>query len=222
MAALVTCAGASVLDMRIVMPVRGPWFARGRLDTATAPTGEVTIEAVDGIELTGTIRTSSVYMDAAHVEIVGGANGLGTVVSGYYREAFLRVALNALCSQSGESASSTIAAAVLNVTLPAWTMAGTAGAGLDALAAFASAQLDSDIGWRILDDGTIWIGAETWTTETLPDHAVVIDAKPEIGAYLIASETPTLLPGAALTDVGNVREVVHVIEPGKVRTWAMV
>lgn len=215
--ARVTCGSAAVLDGRIALPLHGAWTARLRLDTTTEPTGSVSIVAENGLTLQGTIAGGGVRLGSAHVLVTGGARGLGTMVSGAWRQAKLRDPLNAIARASGEELSTAIASDLLGTALPEWTInEKRAAAALDELAAFAS------VGWRILADGTLWMGAETWPTATLPEDAPILDAWPDERRTVIAPATPALLPGVDLENVGRVVEVVHWIEPEEIRTWAMV
>jgi hypothetical protein len=220
---LVTCASADVLHGEIHLELRDAWLARFVLDTPTTPSGACLIKAEGGLLLNGFIVEGGVQLDAAHVFVVGGNGGLAKLVKGAYKDGKLRDPLNAIAKASGETLSSTIADDVLNLSLPAWSLGQQrAGAALDELAAFASVASGSAIGWRILSDGTIWIGAESWPGATLPDDAEVVDYFPAERRTVIAPATPALLPGVNLADVGKVVAVDHWIEPSEVRTWATV
>lgn len=217
---LVTCAGADVLRGRVHIGLRGAWWAELVLDRTTAPSGAVTLAAVDGLALAGTIADAGVYLEAAHVRVVGGAGKLGTTVARAFRGARLRDALDAILRGAGEAQSSTIAASTLAVSLPAWTVSGRAAGALDELAAIATRSLGDDVHWRVLGDGSVWIGPEAWTAATLPDTADIIEPHPAERRTVIGVETPALLPGVDLADVGRVVAVDHWIEADNVRTWA--
>lgn len=224
--ALITCAGADVERLELHWPQRGPWFARLKLDTATAPSGKVTIAAAGGLSATGTvIQPSGVQLDSAFVRIVGGGGGLSSLVTpAAFEAAQLRDPLNAILGAAGETLSPTVSSDVLSVLLPQWThVAQRLTTALDLLAYAAAAALGQAIGWRVLSDGSIWLGAETWPTQSLPSGDDVLSYFPDEGRYEIGATTPSLLPGVNLSDINsNVISVDHFVVADEVRTWAWV
>src|SRR5688572_11126836 len=160
---LITCAGADVLRGHLRLGLRGAWTAELVLDTARAPRGRVTLAAAGGLSLVGTVTVAGVELDAAHVRLVGGAGGLTASVSGAFRSAQLRDPLDAALAAGGETLSAATAPDVLAVPLARWSMTrGRVDRALDELAAAASAALGRAIGWRVLSDGTVWLGSESW------------------------------------------------------------
>lgn len=213
--ALARCANADVLRGRIHFPYRGAWFAPLVLDTATLPSGQVQIVVNGGFTLTGTIeQPSGVQLDAAHVRVVGGGGGLGTIVSpAAYENALLRDPLNAVLQQSGEKLSGTVDASITSLLLSKWThVAQRAADAIDRLAYAAGHALGKVVVWRVLGDGTVWIGADTWTSQAMPSGSDVIDYFPEEGRYELGVEAPWLMPGVNVTGIGNVAAVDHVLE----------
>jgi hypothetical protein len=95
-----------------------------------------------------------------------------------------------------------------------------AAAALDVLADAAAQQLGAEVTWRILGDGSIWLGPETWPAATLPASAEVIDPSPLVPFTVIACEVPALLPGVDLAGVGRVVLAEHWVRPNSVRSWA--
>jgi hypothetical protein len=221
--ALLTCGGTDVLRARILLALDGAWTALLDLDTDTAPSGQVTIAAEGGLSLTGTVVSAraGADLDVAHVRIVGGAGGLATEVSGAFRSAKLRDALNAIASATGESLDDSIDEDLLDIDLRFLTLGRySAGRALGELASIAAAALDAEVRWRITDAGALWIGEEAWTAATLPTGAAVVERFPGEGRYVIACETPALLPGVDLDDVGHVVAVEHIVEPSSVTSIA--
>lgn len=216
--ALITCGGLDVLDGRISLPLHGAWFAHLRLDGSAAPAGRVTIQAAGGLSIVGHVATAGVFCDVASVQVVGGAGGLGkTLAPSAYQNAQLRDPLGAILNQAGESLSATVGSSVLGVELTSWTVvASTVGRALDELCGAVGAGTT----WRVLADGSIWLGADTWPGASIPKGSDLLDASPEDGRYILGVDTPWLLPGVALETVGNVLAVDHYITPSEVRTWA--
>lgn len=222
--ALITCGSADALRSEFHFPARGPWWSRLSLDTTTAPSGQVSIAAADGFSLTGTVAVGGVFADVAHVTVIGGAGGLGTIVpAAAYRGALLRDPLNAVLRAAGESLSSSVDQSILSTVLPMWAqVAQRASTAIDTLCFAATQALGSPVTWRVLDDGTVWLGVESWSSATLPDTADVLDAFPSEQRYVIGAATPALLPGVTLDGVGKVSAVDHFVTATEVRTWAWV
>lgn len=218
--ALITCAGADVLKGRMFFPLRGAWYADLVLDTTTEPSGLVTIAADGGLSVKGTVKRSGVFLDSAHVRIVGGAGGLTDIISpAAYENALLRDPLNAVLSAAGESLSSTVDASILNSLLDLWTnVAQRASEAIDRLCFVAGLALGQTIGWRVLSDGSIWVGSETWPSQKMPDNSDILMRYPEEKRVELSVQTPSLLPGVALEGVGNVSAVDHWLDPDETRT----
>lgn len=225
MSALITCAGADLLKGHVSLPQTGPWTAVLELDTTTVPSGQVTLAADGGLSLKGfVLRAGADLQDRMHVRLVGGAGGLSKIVPpAAWQGATVRDPLNAIMSATGESLSSTIDASITGLVQQLWTVAAQSGAACLNLICYAAGQvLGKAIGWRILGDGTVWIGAETWPAQAMPDGADILRQFPGAGRYEIGAQTPSLLPGVNLTGVGNVAAVEHWLSPSEVRTWAWV
>lgn len=220
MSALVQLAGADVLGAQIHMPRRGWWWAQAKLDTQTAPTGKVTIEALGGFTLSGFVvpKQSGVFNDSAYVQVVGGAGGLDSLVRpGAFQNALVRDVMSSILGSVGERSSSTIDAGTLAMLLSQWLLAAqTAATALDNLSYAAGAET-----WRVLADGSVWMGNESWPSEALPSTSDVLFQYPDDGRYLIGCQTPALMPGVMLEDVGaNIGAVDHYITADSIRSVA--
>jgi hypothetical protein len=98
--------------------------------------------------------------------------------------------LQAIITEQGEQASATISVDLLKRTLPRYTkVAGTFGQQLD--------QLADALGcvWRILLDGSLWIGVDTFAAAAAFDHVLSADWRPGSSRLLIEPDAVGLLPG---------------------------
>lgn len=222
--ALVELAGAAVERARISMPLRGRWVFEGRVTTQVMPAGAVTIKCEGGLELAGFVDPSGggLFLDSAEVRVLGGAGGLGNLVSGAFQFAELRDPLQAILDASGEQLALTVAAEVLAVPLRRWhIIESTCAAALEALAGAATQALGQTIRWRILPGGALWLGAETWPAQDLPAGDAVETVDPVARRTVVAATTPSLAPGVDVTGIGKVGAVEHFLHPNQVRTWLM-
>lgn len=196
-------AGRPVYEAEIVEPLSRAWTATVQLEAENPPSGAVVL-SYKGTSWSGTIYRGGVYGGRYLARIVGGAGGLGTMLAArWYREITLRTVLDDIARETGEKLSSTVLAAVLDRDLPTWTReAGTAGMALDAICDALS------LSWRVLRDGSVWLGAETWPT--LSGTHVVTSERPDDARIEIAPELPIVLPGATFRD-RRVSEAVYTI-----------
>jgi hypothetical protein len=221
--ALVSCGNADVIGGRIHVPFRGAWWADLKLDTLSPPSGQVTIAAVGGLSLTGFVIKSGLFVDTCYAKLVGGAGGLTKVIAGAaYQNAQLRDPLGVVLSAAGEVQSSAITSQITGVTLQAWTtFSAHAAQLLDQLAAAAAGALGQNVNWHTMTDGSVWMGVETFPSQSLPQTADIVEQHPAGGRLVIATETPALLPWVTLTDVGaTILGVDHWIDHSRIRTWA--
>jgi hypothetical protein len=226
--ALVTIAShsttASVISGDIMRPLVGVWSADLVIDQPDGsgfdPGSSVTITSENGYSLSGTIDPSrqGSFLDAIHIRVIGGAGGIvnkpATAKAYMQPGAFVRDVLNGLCNDSGEKLSSTIDPSFLANNLQAWSVLGgnTVGRSLRALLDIAAPTFN----WRILADGTLWMGSETWSQDTTTYDILYQD--PADSSFHIGSESPFISPGINLADVGNVSRVHDTIADGKMRS----
>lgn len=232
--ALITLNGVTVLSGTIWLPAVGVTSADLVLDNPDG-TGfdsgtDVTLTTADGsFSLTGTIapNRNGTLLDASHVRVLGGAGGMAQMVTPrYYAQpgALVSDVVNAILNDVGESLSSTSDAGFLGTTLPAWlVIQASASASLQRLIDVVSPGFR----WRVLADGTVWVGAESWPSATV-SNSDAMRFDPVEGSYDLGVEAPFIAPGMNVTgvnlsgtsngDVGNVGRVEHHIEGGKIRT----
>jgi hypothetical protein len=68
----------------------------------------------------------------------------------------------------------------------------------------------------MLGDGSLWIGTETWPSSS-PQYELM-DRNPTDGIFVLGVDTPTILPGVSIQDIGNVARVQHEIDAQGIRT----
>jgi hypothetical protein len=208
-----TANGVNVLAGAILAPRVGAWRADLDLEGEVASKVSGDIEIVIGSATwKGRAVESGAFVGRTKVRVVGGKGGLGKALPAkFYSGATAKIVVADLLREGGETLSPTSDAGKLGAVLPFWTRhAGTVSEALEVL-------LD-DIGatWRVLADGTIWIGTETWPTATLKD-LVVLTEDPKESRMTLASESPSLVPGVTFSG-RKVERVEHTIESGKTRT----
>lgn len=225
--ALVTANDVAVIEGTIVRPSVGVWTSDLKLDQlGTAPTGfepgtKVTIAAEGGYSIKGVVdpNRGGSFLDSVHVRIVGGAGGMSKLATprAFGAGAFVRDVVNGLVSDAGETLSATTDAGLLATSIGGWSVMGhTVGWNLRALLRIVAPSMS----WRILPDGTLWIGAESWTSATGTFDA--IDQDPADGSYVLGVEAPFVTPGTNIADLGHVNRCIDVITAGRLRTHVYV
>lgn len=208
--AYATANGAAVIEGRISVPRTGAWTAELLVDSQTSISGSVTL-SVGGLKFKGTTRRGGAFLGTSFVGLVGGAGGLsGTSTPKTYRAAPLSMPLADIAAGAGETLASTLDNAVTSFQLPFWVMAQSSwGAALERL-------LDNVAGavWRILPNGSLWVGVETWPKVQL---AAQVLAQHPLSRRLEAEILPQLVPGVSWYG-GQVGYVEHTIRADKLRT----
>jgi hypothetical protein len=204
-AQLQTTAGAvDVLALEVSMPRRGAWVARGLTDADVLATGAASL-VYGSVTLVGTLRARPMAQQqgAQRFELVGGAGGLQTTLAPrYYRSVPASTIIGDALSDAGESLSSTSDAALMSGTISRYARPeGTAGAVLDDLARRIGAT------WRVLDDGTVWVGADAWQSLTV-DPADIASEDPEAGVVVLTPDGIDVRPGRLVLGQ-RIAHVVH-------------
>jgi hypothetical protein len=215
---MITINGFGIQTGVLCMPAYGAWHMRATVDADAIAdvTGACSIAIEGGATLTGTsyrVGESDGRFDAW---IVGGAGRLGIIgaelVGKFYSAAPSKTIATDIATESGETLSSTSDAATLATLQAKWMRkASYAGSALGTLTTALG------VGWRLLDDGSIWIGPETW-----PAYSADVDVIDTCGMddrIVVADETLGLRPGMSL-DGRNVSYVQHTISPELLRTEA--
>lgn len=211
----VTVNDVQAVEARVSFPRVGAWTADAVLvDAVSLGAASIVLAASVSetpVKLKGTIIRGDTIDGVTRVRIVGGAGGLGTLLQaqGYFQISAGVVLKDALRG-AGEALSATADPGTLAAVLPAWTRAqGAAGASVQALAELAG------VAWRVMQDGTIWIGPETWPVSS-PDYQL-LGKKPELGVWDVFMDPPALLPGTTFAGA-KVAYVEHYLAERQLRT----
>jgi hypothetical protein len=187
--------GSPVISGSILLPRVGAWTADLQVDASAAQAGPVDI-TIDDRKLVGTVTEfSGVTESIARARVVGGAARLGDTISPvHYTGPTVRNVLARIAQDAGESLSAAGDQTVLDLQLEHWTVLEMpAGAAIGVLVEV----LPEDTVWRILADGGLWIGQDTWPDAGIRDPAV-IGERPEDALIELSLEVPFLPPGTTV------------------------
>lgn len=203
--------GVAVCSGRILFPLQGRWYAELTLQG----TDEILVEGpvlldVGGRVFRGFATSSKDRGNRVSVEVVGGAGGIGaTVTPTHYVEETVAGVLRAALAVGGERLSATSDASVTSLMLPMWTRAG--GKVSDAVKRVLA---PSGASWRVLDDGSIWVGKETWPEQAL--DIAPTDERPTQSMFQIGVESATVLPGVTIAG-RRISSVTYNIDDTRIR-----
>lgn len=219
MAKAIQCNGAPVLKMRLHAPIDAAWVADIEASANAPITGAATIS--DGTNLwKGTVLSSGVVAGLCTAIIVGGKGGLRKPASAKsYVGAIARSVVLDILNEAGESlARASQTASELLVVLEHWTRVaaldeqGTAGAQLASVLEHLGAT------WRVLPDGTIWIGSPSFRRST-PTGLFELDREPARGRVHVAIDGLDLLPDSLVKNDRVDAVEYRVDENGLVATY---
>lgn len=206
--------GAAVLRGTVTLPLIGPWTADLVIDSAAIPDGFVTLALGwdASVKLVGTIYRGGPTRGSATARVVGGAGGLGTILPAKgYKGVTLRLPLSEALSAGGERLSEKSTPLVLATYLASWSrFSSPAGVAVAALM-----HAVPGASWRVVGDGAVWVGNETWLPSKLGKYVVTRD-DPHHARQEIAAEVPAIYPGETLNG-RKVSCVEHRVEPRQTR-----
>ena len=212
-----TFGGLQLLRARVSMAHVGAWHAIVvAADEGEAPGIEsdgTCVLDVEGVQFVGTITRSRSLAGRWTCQVVGGRGGLSRALEArHYVRPDAATVIRDLLADCGETLSDASEAASLAREFEAWErVSGPASRSLTTICAAAGAI------WRVLRDGTVWVGAEAYP-EANPANQL-IDEDWAAGLIEVAPDRPELEPGC--TFLGQpIRYVVHVAEPDSLRTEA--
>ncbi len=203
--------GNDVWSATVVMPQSGVWTADVQL--ANMPAASVVSPAtltLDALELTGTVERQGAWQDVISLRLVGGGGGFGKVLAPRsYRMAPASLIVADILGDAGEALSGT--AMPLGMVLPAWTRL-RQGAG----AALAMIAAEIGYNWRVLPNGTVWLGTETWPELVPADHTLLQEV-PDERRSLYACASLEIVPGVTV-EGRRVSYLEHRVDAEKART----
>jgi len=220
--ALASVNGIDVVSATIRMPLIGAWSTDVVVDTAAGVSGACTLALDGGLTLVGFAARTGVFLETSYVRITGGpAGGLGKPARiQHYRGTTVRGIIGELMRTSGETLSATADPAILALQLTAWTQQRqTVRQALSSL--IEDRRVGAGVSWRVLPDGTVWIGTETWPDAglTAPDDYQELVELPSEGWVDLGSEVPRIAPGVSLEGrrIGYVEH--RIAETVRTRAW---
>lgn len=210
----VRCAGAPVLEGDVDLGLRGVWVAELTLDADEAPAEgqRVTIEVGDLAAYEGTVRTAGAWQGRVRVFVVGGAGGLGRAVRAQHYANGVSAAqlVDDLLLDAGEALSAKVDRAALEALWSStWERIESGGA--VALGRIADAH---GLAWRVLADGSVWLGAEAWPAYRGTDPLEL--ERDDARGRAVLADAEMLAPGVELAG-RPVYRVVHSVRGDEVR-----
>lgn len=194
--ALVTANGLTVYDFQMRRPRIGAWHADMLVESEAELTGRIALVIDDGFRtFNGTAVRTGEFAETAHLRVVAGAGGLGLAGTPRpYNATSLGIVLGDLLRTAGETLSPTADAAVLATPIPTWTTTGLP-IGVT-IAALVDQAAPAGTAWRMLADGTFWIGPETWPAAGVDVSTYQIMDEPfEESSIVVHLDRPAIDPG---------------------------
>jgi hypothetical protein len=203
-----TINGNAILSLCLTMPPSGPWHAKVESD-ADELVGAVTLDDDEGNVFHARVRRGDVVAGRHRAQIVGGAGKLadGTLKvleARHFRGVTVRTVVSEILAQASETLATSSESALLNRPLNFWTIGPhSIGAALRALVEPLGGT------WRVLADGTVWIGTDTYPQAPEQDR-FELNADDAIGVVRLAADALSLRPGVTL-DGRRVGQVQHLL-----------
>lgn len=202
-----TVDGSPLLGLDLTMELLGCWQAKLQCE-ADELTGTVVIDDGAGQTFTGRVRRSGVVSGRNSALVVGGrgklADGTLALAARHFRAVNLRTVATEILTQAGEQLAATSQASLLAQHLTFWSFgASSPGAALLALVEPFGGT------WRVLSDGTVWLGVDSYPAAPEQDR---LELEPEDanGLVHLAVDSFALRPGVTL-DGRKVLQVQHLL-----------
>lgn len=203
--ALITIENQPVLSATISMPRNGAWYAEAQTSSQEPLSGVVSISD-ESSTFSGTVSSGGVFGARNHVRVVGGRGGLGQVIQPrHYRSATIGKILGDICDDCGETKSTFIVPTLSFQRLSYW--ARPVGTGGTALANLAD-HLDAV--WRVLPNGSVWLGDPGFALAAPSDFAV-LSRSPFENSYTVAIDDLSLHVGMSQS-AGQIQRIEYTID----------
>jgi len=210
--------GVQLLGFEVTLQHNGAWQANCEIDhpsdDSPIATGPFRFN-IDGVEFSGTVvpDRSGAWGGRQNLYVVGGAGGLdGEIGARNYGGGLTRVktVIDDILRDAGESLSPESDSALLGQQVAAWQRsAGTAKHALDMICQRIGAT------WRVLRDGTVWVGRDEWP-EVEP-AGTVMDQDWGRGHVTVAPDNATLVPGIIVRGQKIKQVTYRTADDGKLR-----
>jgi hypothetical protein len=206
-----TLNGLEARRVKLSMPLVGVWHADVESGGEPLADGAPASLELYGETFVGSSVRSSSLGGVTRTKLVGGAGRLSTELpAAHYVGATARTVLLAALGEAGETLSADSDPVALATRLDSWgRSAGPASRAIQRLCDWVGST------WRVLPDGTVWVGIPTW--DEYSDEHRLLDEDWGAGSALIAPDAPTLRPGQTLGGV-RMQYVVHTVEDRALRT----
>jgi hypothetical protein len=187
-------AGLPVVSGTVWLPRSGAWVAELQVDGRENVTGAVDLRISQARTMRGTVSRGALVEGSVRLRVAAGAAGLEKAVSPkHYTTPSLRVVLLDILKEAGETLSATAEAVIMNQVLEHWTLRRMSAA--RAIAALLE-RAPADAVWRVLDDGSVWVGRDTWAS--IAADAAEVAELPEHREVELALYQPDVRPGTTL------------------------
>ena len=207
---------------QVVMPLSGAWVAdvvaetEGRQGSFPAPGASVTL-TIGQQNLAGTVRRGNSPFGTTWARVIAGAAGLPSdLPAKSYSNPTVKQVLSDILKACGETLSQTSDQSLLNTSMPFWMR--LAQPGWQCLANLIASANPAGT-WRVLPDGTVWVGTDSWPQTGMGDFELLEYWPQELKSEFY-SDNPSLLTGQLWLG-GKVTSVEHFVEPGKIKATAL-
>ena len=213
---MTTLNGQPLLALHLVIPRVGAWTADVEVDSDAGPAdGAAATLDLEGRVWRGTVVRGAAPYGRWSGRIVGGAGGLARELPPV---ALANTTLRAVLEEALRAAGETIAPTADTLTAAVARWHRTRAPGSTAIAEVARA---AGLPWRVLADGAVWVGAETWAALIVAD-VDVMGREPVVGCTELAGEAALdIAPGRTVTLDGvavRVGGVTHRLDGVALRT----
>ena len=188
--------GKPIVECRLSMPKIGAWLANDLLidsDEGFNIGDSVTIDFLDTI-FKGTVLDTGIFQGFQRCTVIGGTGRLPEYLeSACYNSIPVGQIIRDIARKTGHQVSTTSDQNVLNNNLVGWNILKMQAS----LALEKVLQITNSI-WRILPDGTLWVGPEKYSAVN-PEDYLVIEKFPEEARWSIYNEDTLLQPLTSLS-----------------------